>query len=165
MKSLGTVMTASAALVASAFAVAPARATPPSGFSVSTVVNGRFGAIQENTAGNKTDKWGMILKTLDDSDVGADLITLQPGGTSGWHSHPAPVFVTVTQGTIEWMDSLLCTPRTLNVGDTVVEHTARPHVAQNSGSGVAQLIAVRIKPTSVVGPAFRVDEPVPNNCD
>jgi quercetin dioxygenase-like cupin family protein len=154
-------------LIASAGLGAPAIATPPAGFGVSTVVNGHFGVIQENTAGDKTDKWGMILKTLDDSDVGADLITLQPQGTSGWHSHPAPVFVTVTQGTIEWADSLLCAPKVLNVGDSVIEHAFRAHVARNpaqAGGQVAQLIAVRIKPTSVVGPAFRIDEPLPNNC-
>ncbi len=169
MKFLRTIaiQSSAAALIASSLIIGPAFATPPSGFGVSTVVNGQFGVIHENTAGLKTGKWGMTLNTLDDTDVGADRITLQPQGTSGWHSHPAPVFVTVTQGTIEWSDSLLCSPQTLHVGDTVIEHTGRPHVAFNpapAGGEVAELIAVRIKPTSVVGPAFRIDEPMPNNC-
>jgi quercetin dioxygenase-like cupin family protein len=155
------------AAVTALIASSAALATPPSGLSVSNVVDGHFGEIQENTTGNKTGNWGMILKTLDDTDVGADLITLQPQGTTGWHSHPAPVFVTVTQGSIVWSDSLLCAGRVLNVGDSVVEHTARAHVAVNPaapGGQVAQFIAVRIKPTSVVGFAFVIDEPVPNNC-
>ena len=62
-----------------------------------------------NTAGDKTGKWGLHLKTLDDTDIGADRLTVAPGGFSGWHAHPAPVFVTVIEGSINWYDgSLLC---------------------------------------------------------
>lgn len=157
-----------AVFIASAFIVAPALATPGSNFVVSPVVNGQFGVIHENTAGEKTGKWGMTLKTLDDTDVGADRLTVQPQGHSGWHSHPAPVFVTVLQGTIEWMDGSLCEPRTLTVGQTLIEHTGVAHIVRNpapAGGQVAEFIAVRIKPTSVVGPAFRVDEAEPNNCN
>jgi quercetin dioxygenase-like cupin family protein len=156
-----------AALLGAGLTLAPAVATPPSGFAVAPVANAPFGTINENTAGNKTDKWGMLLKTLDDSDVGADKVVLQPQGTSGWHSHQSPVFLVVTQGTIEWMDSLLCTPKVLSAGQGVIEVAYRPHTSRNpapAGGQAAEMIAVRIKPTSIVGPAFRIDEPVPNNC-
>lgn len=162
-----TISASAVALIASSLLGTAAVATPPSGRTVTNVVNGQFGEIHENTADQKTGKWGMILKTLDATDVGADKITLQPQGTTGWHSHPAPVFVTVTQGTIEWTDALLCTPRTISAGQSVLETTGRPHVASNPaapGGQVAEFIAVRIKPTSVVGPAFSIDQPVPNNC-
>lgn len=162
-----TAIPAAKALLASSLVVAPALATPPSGFAVSPVANAPFGVINENTTGDKTDKWGMILKTLDSSDVGADRVTLQPQGTSGWHSHQAPIFLVVTQGSIEWMDSLLCTPRTLTAGQGVIEVAYRAHTSRNPapvGGQVAEMVAVRIKPSSIVGPAFRIDEPVPNNC-
>jgi quercetin dioxygenase-like cupin family protein len=155
------------ALIASSLLASPALATPPSGFSVAPVANAPFGVINENTTGDKTDKWGMILKTLDSSDVGADRVTLQPQGTSGWHSHQAPIFLVVTQGSIEWMDSLLCTPRTLTAGQGVIEVAYRAHTSRNpaaAGGQAAEMIAVRIKPTSIVGPAFRIDEQLPNNC-
>ena len=155
------------ALTASTLLVSPALATPGSGVAVVPVVNGQFGTIQQNTASEKTGKWGMFLKTLDDTDVGADKLVVQPQGTTGWHSHQAPVFVTVTQGTIQWIDSLLCTPRTLTVGQSVVEPAGRAHNVRNpaaAGGQVAEFVAGRIKPTSVVGLAFRVDEPVPHNC-
>jgi quercetin dioxygenase-like cupin family protein len=155
------------ALVGVAALTGPALATPPSGFAVAPVANAPFGTINENTAGDKTGKWGMILKTLDDSDVGADKVILQPQGTSGWHSHQSPVFLIVTQGTIEWMDSSLCTPKVLSAGQGVIEVAYRAHTSRNpapSGGQAAEMIAVRIKPTSVVGPAFRIDEPLPNNC-
>jgi hypothetical protein len=65
------------------------------------------------------------------------------------------------------MDSLLCTPRTLTAGQGVIEVAYRAHTSRNpapTGGPVAEMIAVRIKPSSIVGPAFRIDEPVPNNC-
>lgn len=163
-----TISTAVAALIASPLFITPAFATPGNNFGVSSVANGQFGKIHENTAGEKTGKWGMTLNTLDDTDVGADRLTVQPQGFSGWHSHPSPVFVIVTQGTIEWVDSLLCSPKTLTVGQTLIESTGRVHNVRNpapAGGQVAEFIAVRIKPTSVVGPAFRIDEPLPNNCN
>lgn len=165
MTILRTTSISAAALIATTLLAAPALATPGEGFAVSLVVNGQFGSIHENTASNKTDKWGMQLKTSDDTDVGADRLTVQPGGHAGWHSHPSPVFVTVLQGTIEWVDGLLCQPRTLTVGQSLIESTGRVHNVRNAGAGVAEFIAIRIKPTSVVGPAFRIDEPEPNNCD
>ncbi|MEO8547347.1 MAG: cupin domain-containing protein [Sphingomicrobium sp.] len=163
IKSLVTVST----LIASTIAVAPAFATPGSGFAPSGVVNGHFGSLSVNTAGDKTGKWGLILKTLDDTDVGADRLTVQPQGYSGWHSHPAPVFVTVTQGTVEWFDSSLCTAHAYTVGQSYIEPAGRAHNVRNPaavGGVVAEFIAVTIKPAGFVGPAFRIDETLPNNC-
>lgn len=169
MKQLRLNITVAAAmLIASPLFITPAFATPGEGFGVSLVANGQFGTIHENTPGEKTGKWGMILKTLDDTDVGVDRLTVQPQGFSGWHSHPAPVFVIVLQGTIEWSDSLLCTPKVVTVGGTLIETAGRVHNVRNpaaAGGQVAEFIAVRMKPTSVVGPAFRVDAPLPNNCN
>jgi hypothetical protein len=110
-------------LLASAVIAAPAWATPGSGFAPSPIVNGSFGKLNVNTTSDKTDKWGLILKTLDETDIGADRLTVQAGGVSGWHAHPAPVFVTVTQGTITWYDGAdpLCTAHTYNAGESFIE--------------------------------------------
>ena len=158
----------SLALFASVAFSVPALATPGSGITITPIANGRFGTLQINTEGDKTGKWGMILKTLDDSDIGSSRVTVQPQGYGGWHSHPAPNFLTVTQGTIEWVDSTTCTVRVLKAGDTLIEPAYRAHNAWNpepAGGQVAEIVDFRIKPTSVVGPAFRIDEPVPNNCN
>ena len=156
-----------ASIVASVCA-APALATPGSGITITPIVNGHFGTLQINTEGDKTDKWGMVLKTLDDSDIGSSRVVVEPQGSGGWHSHPAPNFLTVIRGTIEWVDSSLCTVRVLHAGDSLIEPAYRAHNARNPapiGGETAEIIDVRIKPTSVVGPAFRIDEPVPNNCN
>lgn len=156
-----------ALLVAPSF-LAPAMATPGSGFAPAPIVNGHFGTLNENTSGDKTGKWGLHLKTLDDTDIGADRLTVQPGGYSGWHEHPAPVFVTVTQGAIIWYDGSnpLCTAHTYTTGQSFIERAYRVHnVANASTSAAAEFVAVVIKPAGFVGPAFRLDKPKPNNCN
>lgn len=164
MKSPGTSISCAAAtaLLTSSFFVAPALATPGTGFAGSVIINGHFGTLDEKTAGEKTDKWGMLLKTKDDTDVGSDRLTIQPGGYSGWHSHPAPVFVTVTKGSIIWYDGSDCGARNYAAGDSFIEGAYRVHNVKNaSDSATAEFIAVRVNPTDV---GFRLDEPQPKNC-
>lgn len=151
-------------LVASALTAVPVQATPGSGFGAAGIVNGHFGTLHVNTAGDKTDKWGMILNTLDDTDIGADRLTIQPGGYSGWHAHPSPVFITVTQGSIEEIDAALCTPHTYTVGQSFVESAYSTHNVRNTGGAAAQFVAIVIKPVGYVGPSFRLDRPQPSSC-
>jgi hypothetical protein len=62
---------AAVALMISTLCVSPALATPGSGFTPAPIVNGHFGTLNVNTSKDKTDKWGLHLKTLDDTDIGA----------------------------------------------------------------------------------------------
>ena len=41
---------------------------------------------------------GIKLKTKGAVDVVTQSISIAPGGTTGWHSHPGPVFVTIKSG-------------------------------------------------------------------
>ena len=157
-----------AALAGSALVVAPSHATPGSGFQPNLIVNGSFGQLNLNTAGNKTGKWGLHLKTLDDTGISADRLVIQPGGFSGWHAHPGPVFVTVTQGSVTWFNGSdpLCGSQTYTVGQSFVEDAYVAHnVINASGSAGAEYIAVTIKPEGFNGPAFRLDRPGPTNCN
>ena len=157
----------SATFMASSMFSAPVSATPSSGFSPSGIVNGNFGTLNVNTTSEKTDKWGLILKTLDDTDIGADRLTVAAGGFSGWHAHPAPVYVTVTSGSITWYDGAdpLCTARTYSAGQSFIEGAYRPHNVRNSSSSSAEYVAIIIRPAGFVGPAFRLDRAMPNNCN
>ena len=157
-----------AASLSAAALMAPAMATPGNGFAPNPIVNGHFGTLNENTSGDKTGKWGLHLKTLDDTDIGADRLTIQPGGFSGWHAHPAPVFVTVTQGSVTWFDGSnpLCTSNTYSTGQSFVEDAYVIHnVVNASNSAGAEIIAIVIKPEGFVGPAFRLERTKPNNCN
>lgn len=45
------------------------------------------------------------LAQVDDAaDTIVQQFTVQPGGFTGWHSHPGPAFVTVAQGTFTYYD-------------------------------------------------------------
>ena len=154
------------AFVASAIMAGPVLATPGSGFVPSPVVNGHFGSVDVKSQSEKVGKWGMMLKTKDDTDIGADRLVVQPHGYSGWHSHPGPVFVTVTSGTVEWYDAALCTAHSYSAGQSYIEPAGSTHDVRNpSSTSTAEYIAIVIKPGGFVGPAFRLDEPQPNNCE
>ena len=75
-----------AALVATALLVVPALATPPSGVTVTPLAPvGQFNEIKENA---KTGDWRAKIKTKGVSDLHVNEVTIQPGGTLGWHYHP-----------------------------------------------------------------------------
>lgn len=163
MKSLILTTAMAAALAASALIATRAFATPPSGLSVSPVVNGHFGPLSVVPT-DKTGNWNMLLKTHDDTDVGADSITLAGGGHTGWHSHPAAVFVTVVRGSIVWYDggNPVCPGHRYSTGQSFTEDAGVVHNAVNGSASIeAQFIAVRMNPTGV---PFVADQNKPTNC-
>jgi quercetin dioxygenase-like cupin family protein len=159
-----TIRIISTALIASSIVAAPASATPPSGIGVVGVVNGHFGQLDVSPS-DKSGKWDMLLKTHVDTDVGADDITLQGGGSTGWHSHPATVFVTVVRGSITWYDGTdpVCPGHHYGTGQSFIESANIIHNAINaSSSAEAEFVAVRMNPTGV---PFVNDESKPTNCN
>ena len=143
--------------------VSPALATPGSGFTPAPIVNGHFKTLNVNTSKDKTDKWGLGLKTLDDTrhrrrpaDGSA------AGGFSGWHAHPAPAFVTVPQGGIVGFDGSdpLCTGNAYSAGQSFIEDA---YVAHNvTSAGGAEFVAIVIKPAGFEdpgAPALNRDKP------
>ena len=72
-----------AALVASALIVVPALATPPSGVTITPLAPVRqFGEINEHAM---TGRWMAKIKTKGVSDFHVNQVTIQSGGTLGWH--------------------------------------------------------------------------------
>jgi quercetin dioxygenase-like cupin family protein len=84
-----------------------------------------------------------------------------PGAYTGWHSHPGPVFITVTQGQITFYeyDDSTCTPHVVSAGQGYVD-TGQGHIARNETGRPAQDVSVIVAP---VGGAFRgeLDAPGP----
>ncbi|WP_352663350.1 cupin domain-containing protein [Mesorhizobium sp. M0621] len=54
-----------------------------------------------------------------------------PGSSTGWHSHPGPVFITVTEGevTLYEGDDPTCTPKVVSKGHGYVD-TGRGHIGR-----------------------------------
>ena len=163
MKNL-TTMTVSAsvaALLATSIFVVPALATPGSGFAAAPIVSGHFGTLDVKTASDKTDHWGLLLKTKDATDIAVDRLTVAPGGFSGWHSHVGPVFVTVVSGEITVYQQADCSYQTYRAGDAFIEKAQRAHFVKNNTGTPAEFVAIQIVPT---GALFRVDEQPPTTC-
>jgi len=166
MQTIRTVVTAAsaAALLASTAFVSPALATPGHGFAPSGIVTGHFGTLDVDSV---WAPWEMHLTASPDSDVGADRLTVQPGGESGWHAHPSAVFVTVTQGSIIWQNGSdpLCPKHTYTVGQSFIEQVGVNHNVRNASKTVgAEFVAIHINPTGTSGPGFRLDRATPTNC-
>ena len=82
------------------------------------------------------------------------------GSSTGWHSHPGPVFITVTQGQLTFYeyDDPTCTPHVVSAGEGYVD-TGGGHIGRNETAQPAQDISVIVAP---VGGAFRGELAAPN---
>ncbi|MFN2470728.1 MAG: cupin domain-containing protein [Gaiellaceae bacterium] len=81
---------------------------------------------------------------------------------TGWHSHPGPVFITVTQGTLTYYEygDRTCTPHVVTAGQGFVDD-GRGHIVRNESGVPAQDVSVIIAPA---GGAFRgeLNAPAPH---
>ena len=148
-------------LAAGAAAVATP-ASPPPLFSSSTVSVGRFGDIDVKT--NDANPHHVKIQTKGESDVYVVMNTVQPGGNSGWHTHPGPSLITVTQGTATFYDAddPTCTPRTVSAPNgTIDPGDGHVHLLRNEGTVTLVTVTVAIIPA---GAARRIDAPAPANC-
>ena len=134
--------------VITAMTVATSGATPPSGLSNVPLARGT----------NTTD--GTIpLKA--GSDVAVAQITVNPGGSSGWHSHPGGAIVVVQQGSLTVYTSLgsTCETTTYTAGQAFIE---RPDVVnQVINTGTIPYVLFVTFPRVPQGESARTDEPAP----
>lgn len=93
-------------------------------------------------------------------------ITVQPGGFTGWHSHPGPAFVTVAAGTFTYYDGEdpTCTGIPYGPGESFVDiGQGHVHSARNEGSTVVSLYVMYLDvPPGVTSPFIAA--PNPGNC-
>lgn len=139
-------------------AIGAASATSGAGASASTLGRGTL------AAGDKIKTDQLKLDVRDEVDIVTQTITIAPGGGTGWHSHPGPVFVTITAGAMSFYDSddPACTPVVYDTGDTFIdEGLGHVHIARNEGATDLVLYATYLLP---VGAPLRTDEPASGNC-
>lgn len=138
--------------------VGVALATGGSGATPTTLGRGTL------DAGDKINTANLKLKIERDIDVVTQTITIAPGGHTGWHSHPGPVFVTITAGAMTFYDGddPACAPVVYPTGSTFIdEGGGHVHIARNQGSSDLVLYATYLLP---VGAGLRTDAPDPGNC-
>jgi quercetin dioxygenase-like cupin family protein len=106
------------------------------------------------TEDSKVKTGAIQLKTKDPFEIVTQTVTFQPGGTSGWHSHPGPVFVAVKSGTVTVYDAT-CIPRRYSAGQGFLEGP-EPSVVRNEGTVVSENLATLLVPA---GSPARTDSP------
>jgi quercetin dioxygenase-like cupin family protein len=88
---------------------------------------------------------GGIIDIVNETGVVADAVSLAPGGTSGWHTHPAPELVLVKSGELTFYrsDRPGCVAGTFSAGEAFVGPPgAVPQMATNTGDERAELVVV-----------------------
>jgi hypothetical protein len=108
---------------------------------------------------------GIKLQTRSSVDFVTQQIVIAPGGTTGWHSHPGPVLVTVKTGELTLIyKNRSCGGITYKAGESFVDRgDETPHTALNRTSGNTELWATYLVPGHPGAP-FRLDEPEPEAC-
>jgi DNA-binding winged helix-turn-helix (wHTH) protein/TolB-like protein len=99
----------------------------------------------------------------DGLSVATQTITFQPGGQSGWHTHPGPVFISVKEGTMTFYEDD-CTSTVLMAGQGFFDaHTgSHPHLARNeTGSPATNVVTYFLPPGTTT---LRKDAPPPLDC-
>ena len=145
-----------AALVAALLALPreQATATPPSGVAAELLARGTIAhASHVSVAGIK-------LATRGPVDVATVHVTFQPGGSTGWHTHPGPALVTVKTGQLTLHRAKGCTTRTFSAGQTFLEFGPKDvNLTRNETGAVTETVVIFLLP---VGAPITVDAPAPN---
>lgn len=153
------------ALVAAAAYGGTAAATTQSGVSTTLLVNKvPLGELDINAHTIPADAWQARIMThgLTDGYVVDNVI--QPGGTTGWHSHPGPSLIFVIHGAVTNYsgDDPSCAGQVYPAGSGFVDAGGGDvHMLKNNGDVAAETIAVQLLPS---GAPRRTDAGVPPNC-
>jgi len=151
-------------LIACAFggiAIGIGWATPPSppGTITPTVIAGPV-ELDSMDIKIEDDNYELELKTRGLSDARVVHFRVTPGGYFGWHTHPGPVFVMVTAGTLTYYDA----DNPANGIDYeapigfVDQGGGHVHDARNHGDVDVELVAFFLTPK---GTPIRIDAPQP----
>jgi quercetin dioxygenase-like cupin family protein len=139
------------AAVVTAMTLGTSGATPPVGLT-------NIGLARGTNASDGT----IPLKA--GSDVAMAQITVGPGGSSGWHSHPGGAIIVVQQGSITVYRSIdsQCQIATYGAGQAFIERPGEVDQVINETTDPYTLFVTF--PRVPRGASARIDEPDPRTC-
>jgi quercetin dioxygenase-like cupin family protein len=130
-----------------------ALATGATGFSATTLARGTVSTRVSAHAD------GIRLRTSGDVDFVTSAVNIAPLGSSGWHTHPGVVLVTVTSGSLTFYDHH-CRATVHEAGSSFVESGTRAGLVLNlSATTAATVSATYIVPVGTT--VLRIDKPNP----
>jgi quercetin dioxygenase-like cupin family protein len=141
-------------------------ATDPSGFTASQQWKGVFGDIDLLVVNKEPKQPGhrVKIKTQGDTDLYVTRNVIDPGGQSGWHTHPGPSLIVVAVGEVTAYDGddPTCTPKRYKAGEGFIDPgDGHVHLLRNETTAPAETVAVQFLPK---GATRREGTPAPGNC-
>ena len=133
-------------------------ASPAVGVTPTLIGRGTYQPFKVGAA--KDAELDFEAKTKTAVDIVVRTHDYAPGGSTGWHTHPGPVFITVLQGSVTFYeaDDPTCTPKVVYAGEGYVD-TGHGHYGRNETGGPARDVTVILAP---VGLPFRGELPAPS---
>jgi quercetin dioxygenase-like cupin family protein len=146
-----TMLSAALAGVVTAVSVTPSGATPPAALSQALLARG-------------TNVSNGTLPLQFGSDVAVAQITVQPGGSSGWHSHPGGAIIVIREGSLTVNRALgdQCQVETHSAGEAFIERPGEVDQVVNTGS--VPFVLLVTFPRLPHGAPARNDHPNPGVC-
>lgn len=142
------------------------RATPGSGVAGTILARGPFTeSVDLKVKARIGGDLGVVQANVT-ADTVFQLVTVQPDGFTGWHSHPGPAFVTVATGTFTYYDGddPTCTGIPYAAGESFVDlGQGHVHYARNEGDTVVTLYVMYFDVPAGTSPF--VDAADPGICD
>ena len=153
--------------VVTAIFVAPGLATPPAGLTNVLLARG-------------TDQSHGTLPLQSGTDIVMSQITVLPGGSSGWHSHPGGAIIVVEQGTLtvyhpggdgshgdgssqgDGSHGRGCVTTPYSAGQAFIERPGE--VDQVINTGTTPYVLFVTFPGVPLGGSARIDQPDPGTC-
>jgi quercetin dioxygenase-like cupin family protein len=129
----------------------PGAATPASGLTNVTLARG--GDLSDGT-----------IPFQEGTDVVMTEITVVPGGSSGWHSHPGGAIIVIKQGDLSVSRSIgsQCETTNYTAGQAFIERPGEVDDVVNTGTTPYVLFVTF--PRVPHGGSARIDQPDPGTC-
>jgi quercetin dioxygenase-like cupin family protein len=144
-------LSAGVAGVVTAVGITPSVATPPAGLSQVPLARG-------------TNVSHGTIPLQVGTDVAMAQVTVEPGGSSGWHSHPGGAIIIVKQGSLTVYRALgsQCQVESHSAGQAFIERPGEVDQVINTGS--VPFVLLVTFPRVPTGAAARTDHANPGTC-
>jgi quercetin dioxygenase-like cupin family protein len=130
----------------------------PTGVTIDPLVQARIGhAVRVHSD-------GIRIRTKPRRELLTASITVDPGGSFGWHTHPGPVIVALASGTLTLYEihHRRCDRERITPGKAFIEDGGHLHLARNEGTEPVRIFATFLAATGT--DEFLTPKPDPGVC-
>jgi hypothetical protein len=120
-------------------------------------------ATESRKRGWPHGRWEMDIQAEPSVDVVVRSFNYEPGGYTGWHTHPGPVFIQVIVGAVTFYqaDDPDCAPVVVEAPGTFLDTGEHAHIGRNETSEFARDLVVLFAPE---GAPLRHEADDPGHC-